>query len=103
MLGEIEPISGTRRALPHKGLRVLLQPARNMRASRAARAIPKVREGMEILLFDESPRLRLLSGSAYTPESRRETHGSAVSALASIPGAHRKLDVAFPVEFHGFF
>src|ERR1039457_4761004 len=66
VLGESEPISGVGLALLHKGFRVLLpQPGRNKRASRAARDRPQVREGMEILLLDESPPFRLSNGFAY--------------------------------------
>jgi hypothetical protein len=48
VLGESEPMSGTGRALPQNGFRVLLQPGRNNTARSAAR----VRRGMDMLLCE---------------------------------------------------
>src|ERR1700722_19105227 len=48
VLGDSEPITGMGLALPQRGFRVLLQPARQKKASSPAREIPQLRESMEV-------------------------------------------------------
>jgi hypothetical protein len=52
VLGEREAINGFGRALPQSGFRVLLQPARKLRGTRAK---SHNREGMGVLLRGDQP------------------------------------------------
>jgi hypothetical protein len=47
VLGDSDPITGAGRALPHSGLRVLLQPESNNRESRQRKGSVQIRKGME--------------------------------------------------------
>jgi hypothetical protein len=66
VLGDSEPITGMGRALPHKGFRVLLQPATKKRAGRTARERARLRENMGVTPSERIPPVSQLESSGIT-------------------------------------